>query len=231
MTRMNSMTAAAPTVTRPVGRRPVTRLVIRTRDRSSRTSSGRTAVSSSVTDAPGISRFDRGVAWQKVRPVDAGGQWHPWPPTGPSKVGRVRAPYPGRLYQVRGCTGPPSASRPTRDTLCRCPVPFAPASSRSPSSPCSVAAAATAAPTSPRSTRPDRAPPTAGSRAPTRISRRRCRRCTWARPADPRFGPQLHGGQPGRARVAGDHRGAVRRRDLDVRCRARRGPRDLHGRA
>ena len=35
MTLMNSISAAAPTVTRPVGRRPVTRLVSRTRDRSS----------------------------------------------------------------------------------------------------------------------------------------------------------------------------------------------------
>ena len=40
MTRMNSISAAAPTVTRPVGRRPVTRLVSRTRDLPPRTSSG-----------------------------------------------------------------------------------------------------------------------------------------------------------------------------------------------
>ena len=108
------MTAAAPTVTRPVGRRPVTRLVIRIWDRSPRTSSERKAFSVSVTDAPGTSWFDRGVACHESIPGAAWGQWHPGPLLPATMVGRTDAPNPGRMYQVRAGTGPSmSSSRPS----------------------------------------------------------------------------------------------------------------------
>ena len=140
MTRMNSMSAAAPTVTRPVGRRPVTRLVSRTRDRPSRTSS----------ESKGRVQFrdrrprylpvrSRGGVAESVRPSDVEGNGTLVPVRAPSKVGRIRRTAPGRSYQVRGRTTPAgsgrcgSGARGTRDTLWHMPRPSrsAAASSRS----------------------------------------------------------------------------------------------------
>ena len=86
------MTAAAPTVTRPVGRCPVTRLVIRIRDLWSE-------------PPPSSVRFQfrdrrpryfpvrsRGGVGRRYARTLSRGQWNPCPYLGASKVGRVRAP-------------------------------------------------------------------------------------------------------------------------------------------
>ena len=74
-----------------------------------RTFLGRASVSSSVTDAPGTSRFDRGVAWAEGTPAPFARAMEPlslsW-----VVEGRVRARTgPGRTYRVPGRTDPGAA--------------------------------------------------------------------------------------------------------------------------
>ena len=132
------MTAAAPTVTRPVGRCPVTRLVIRIRDLWSE-------------PPPSSVRFQfrdrrpryfpvrsRGGVGRRYACTPFRGQWHPCPYLGASKVGRMRAPP--RDARTRCQDAPPRGRREgTAATLCPCSDSAGSASSCSPS-PSSAAA-------------------------------------------------------------------------------------------
>src|SRR6476469_11099776 len=69
-----------------------------------RTFLGRVSVSSSVTDAPGTSRFDRGVAWAEGTSAASAGAMEPMSLSWVVE-GRARARTgPGRTYQVPGRT-------------------------------------------------------------------------------------------------------------------------------
>ena len=81
-------------------------------------------MSGSVTDAPGISRFDRGVACRNVR-LGPRGQWHPCPERAPSKVGRIRAPDRDARTRCQCAPLPGGVPSATRATLRPCPDPAA----------------------------------------------------------------------------------------------------------
>ena len=226
VTRMNSISAAAPTVTRPVGRRPVTRLVSRTRDRPSRTSSGRMSVSVSVTDAPGTSRMDRGVAWQQgtpeARPVTMA-------PSSRSRTVEGRAhprTTPGRTYQVPMRTDP---AAPFGDS--RYPEGHAPLPSQRCGRACRRTDRRGVRRECVRVVRPDR--PLHGGRA----SGRRLPGSGDAHPErlpgrvapDARFRSQLLVGQPWIPGLARSQRGPLRGRYVDIRRGAGRRPGRLSG--